>query len=65
MIDVNDVCKVLRIGNIKFEMIDGEIKKLCNIRHVSNMRKNLISLRTIDGSNVNYEFSNGVLKVSK
>ena len=35
-----------------------------NIR-VKNMRKNLISLGTLDGNEFNYKSANGVMKVNK
>ena len=50
----NDVsCMVFRIGNITFKMFDGVIRTLCDVRHVPNMRKELISLGTLDGNGFN------------
>ena len=50
----NDVsCRVFRIGNITFKMFDGVIRTLCDVRHVPNLRKNLISLGTLDGNGLN------------
>ena len=44
----NDVsCKVVGIGNIKVKMLDGVIITLCDVRHVPDLRKNLISLGTL------------------
>ena len=63
---VNDAsCRVLRIGNIGVKMFDGVIRTLCDVRHVHDMRKNLISLGTIDGNGFYYKFANGAMKVSK
>ena len=42
-------CRVVRIENIR----------------VKNMKKNLISLGTLDGNEFNYKSANGVMKVSK
>ena len=40
-------CKVVRMWNIIVKMFDGVIKALCDVRHVPNLRKNMISLRTL------------------
>ena len=40
-------------GNITFKMFDGVIRTLCDVRHVPNLRKNLISLGTLDGNGFN------------
>ena len=62
----NDVSyRVVRIGSIKVKMFDGVINMLCNVRHVLDMRKNLISLGTLQGNVFNYKSANGVMKVSK
>ena len=53
------------MGNIKVKMFDGVIRTLCNVRHVPNLRKNLISLGTLDSNSFNYKSANGVMKVSK
>ena len=45
----NDVsCRVVKIGNIRVKMFDGVIRILCDVRHVPGMRKNKISLGTLD-----------------
>ncbi|KAL5537520.1 hypothetical protein UlMin_043650 [Ulmus minor] len=45
----NDVsCKVIEIGTVKIKMHDGIIKTLCNVRHFPKLKKNLISLETLD-----------------
>ena len=58
-------CKVIRIGNIKVKMFDGVIRMLCDVRHVLDLRKNLISLGTLHDNGFNYKYVNGVMKVSK
>ena len=47
------------------KMFDSVIQMLCDVRHVPNLRKNLISLGTLKGNGFNYKFANGVIKVSK
>ena len=62
----NDVsCKVARIGNIKIKMFDGVVRMLCDVRHVPNLRKNLISLGTLDCNGFSYKSTNRVMNVSK
>ena len=46
-------------------MFDGVIRMLCDIRHVPDLRKNLISLGTLDGNGFNYKYANGIMKVRK
>ena len=62
----NDVsCKVARIGNIKIKMFDGVVRTLCDVRHVHELRKNLISLGTLDYNRFSFKSTSGVMKVSK
>ena len=58
-------CGVIKIGNIRVKMFDSVIRTLCNVRHVLDMRNNLISLETLDSNDFNNKSSNGVMKVRK
>ena len=58
-------CKVTGIGNIKIKMYDGMIRTLGDVRHVPDLRKNLISLGTLDGNGYNYRSEGGIMKVGK
>ena len=58
-------CRIVGIENIIIKMFDGVIRMLCDVRQVLDLRKNLISLGTLDGNGFNYKFTNGVMKVSK
>lgn len=61
----NDVaCKVTGIGAIKIKMHDGIVRTLTNVRHVPDMKKNLISLGTLDNNGFRCSIDNGVLKVT-
>ena len=53
-------CRVVGIGNIKVKMFDGVIRTLCDVRHVPDLMKNLISLGTLDSNSFNYKSTNGV-----
>jgi hypothetical protein len=46
-------------------MFDGAIKTLCNVKHILDLRKNLISLDTLDYNGFNFKSEGGVLEVSK
>ena len=40
----NAPCKVVGVGTVKIRMFDRAIRVLGNVRHVPEMRQNLISL---------------------
>ena len=58
-------CRVVGMGNIRVKIFDGVIRTLCDVRLGPKLRKNLISLGTLEGSGFNYKYINGVMKVSK
>ena len=39
----NVTCKTVGIGSIRIKMYDGIVRTLTNVRHVPELRKNLIS----------------------
>ena len=62
----NDISwKVARIGNIKIKMFDDVVRTLSDVRHVPDLRKNMISLGTLNYNGFSYKFIGGVMKVSK
>ena len=58
-------CKVIGIWNIKIKMFDGVVRTLCDVRHVPNLRKNLISLGVLNSNEFCYKSKSEVMKVSK
>ena len=58
-------CKVIGIVNIRIKMFDGVVRTLCDVRHVPNLRKNLISLSSLDFNGFCYKSESGVIKVRK
>ena len=58
-------CKVIGIRNIRIKMFDGVVKMLCDVRHIPDLRKNLISLGALDSNGFCYKSESGVMKVSK
>src|SRR4051812_5652504 len=61
LMDNDASCKVTEIENIKIKMFDGMISMLGNIRHVPNLRKNLISLGTLDGNENTCRSESGIM----
>ena len=47
-------CTIIGMGTIKTKMSDGVVKTLEEVRHIPNMRKNLISLGTLDSKGYSY-----------
>jgi hypothetical protein len=62
----NDIsCKVVGIGSIRIKMFDGSVKILTDVRHVPDLRKNLISLGVLDIGGYKSIFQGGFMKVYK
>ena len=41
-------CKIVGIGSVKIKMYDGVVRTLTEVRHVPELKKNLISLSILD-----------------
>jgi len=61
----NRSCKVLGIGSIRINMHDGVVRTLTNVRHIPDLKKNLISSGILDFQGYKYCAEGGVLRVSK
>lgn len=57
--------KIAGIGSIRIKMFDGVIRTLVDVRHVPGLKRNLISLSTLDLKRYKYSGEGEVLKVSK
>ena len=57
--------KVTGIGTVKIKIHDGVVRILSNVRHVPNLKRNRISLDTLESKRCKYSTKGGVLKVSK
>ncbi|KAG8498115.1 hypothetical protein CXB51_006865 [Gossypium anomalum] len=53
------------VGTIKVKMFDGVVRTLNDVRHVPKLKRNLISLSTLDSKGYRYTAESGVLKISK
>ncbi|GKC14004.1 retrovirus-related pol polyprotein from transposon TNT 1-94 [Tanacetum coccineum] len=58
-------CKVVGIGTIRIKKHDRVVRTLIDVRHVPDLKKNLISLGVLDSKGFKYTSENGVLRVSK
>ena len=58
-------CPVIGIGTVKIKMFDGVVRVLSNVRHVPNLRKNLISLGLLDDLGYSYSSKGGIMKIIK
>ena len=61
----NVACKVVRIYTIQIKMHDGVIRTWTDVRHVLELKKNLIFLGTLDFNGCTYKTGSGVLMISK
>ena len=61
----NASCHTVGMGNVKIKMYDDTVKTLSDVRHVPDLKKNLISLGVLDSNGYKFTGQNGVLKVSK
>lgn len=57
-------CKVVGIGTVQIRTHDGVIRTLTNFRHISDLKRNLISLGTLESLGCKYSAEVRVLKVS-
>ncbi|KAG8486717.1 hypothetical protein CXB51_020156 [Gossypium anomalum] len=53
------------VGTIKVKMFDGVVRTLSDVRYVPELKRNLISLSTLDSKGYRYTAESGVLKISK
>jgi hypothetical protein len=58
-------CKITGIGNIRIKMFDSVVKTLCEVRHIPEVKKNLISLGILDSNGYGYKSESRVMKVTK
>ncbi|KAL0355895.1 UNVERIFIED_CONTAM: Retrovirus-related Pol polyprotein from transposon TNT 1-94 [Sesamum radiatum] len=40
-------CNIAGVGDVRIKMYDGTVRTLCDVRHISDLKKNLISLGTL------------------
>ncbi|CAN1242735.1 Retrovirus-related Pol polyprotein from transposon TNT 1-94 [Linum perenne] len=65
LIGDNSSCKVAGTESVQIEMFEGVVRTLTDVRHIPDLKRNLISLSTLDSKGYKYTGEGGVLKVSK
>jgi hypothetical protein len=60
----NNTCKVAGTGTISFKFHDGRIRRLTGVRHIPDLKKNLISLGSLEEKGCKFQSEGGVLRVS-
>ena len=58
-------CAVTGKGQIKIRMHDGVVRTLCDVRHVPELKKNLISLGALHANGFGYRTHEDCIKVNK
>ena len=58
-------CLIIGIDTVKIKMFDGIVRVLSNVRHVPDLRKNLISLGALDDLGYSYSSKGGIMKITK
>ena len=61
----NVACKTFGIRIVKIKMYDGIVRTLAEVRHVPDMKKNLVSLGALDSDGCKFSAEGGVMKVVK
>ncbi|KAH9646639.1 hypothetical protein KPL70_024932 [Citrus sinensis] len=63
MMGNNSLCKVVGLGTIRLKMFDGVIRELSEVRHVPELKRNLISLGILDQIGCIIKMESGVMKI--
>nr|GEX32113.1 retrovirus-related Pol polyprotein from transposon TNT 1-94 [Tanacetum cinerariifolium] len=61
----NKACAIMRKGNVRVQMKDGLSFVLENVRYIPDLKRNLISLGTLDREGYTVKLQNGRVKVIK
>ena len=56
----NATCKIVGVGSIQIKIIDGMVRTLSEVRHVPGLKKNLVSLGTLDKNGCRIAYQGGV-----
>ena len=57
--------RIAGVGTVRIRMFDGVVRTVTGVRHVPGLKRNLISLGTLDARGYRYSSQGGALKVSK
>jgi len=56
-------CKITGVGTVKIRMYDGTVRTLGGVRYAPRLRRNLISLGTLDSGGCSFSAQGGALEV--
>ena len=57
--------EIAGIGTIKIKMFDGTIRTIGEVRHVNDLKKNILSLGQMDSRGYKTHVDNGIMKIVK
>ena len=57
--------KIAGVGTIRIKIFDGIVRMLANMKHVLDLKRNLILFRTLDSKGYKYTGEGGALKLRK
>ena len=58
-------CKTVGIGSIRMKMVDRQVRTLKDVRHVPDLKKNLLLLGALEAQGYKFSYTDGALKVTK
>jgi len=58
-------CQMIEISTVRIKMFDGVVRDLTDVRYVTQMKKNIISVGAVETKGLNVTLENGILKVMK
>nr|GEW27184.1 retrovirus-related Pol polyprotein from transposon TNT 1-94 [Tanacetum cinerariifolium] len=61
----HSICPVIGKGIIQVKRHDGVVRTITGVRHVRNLKSNLISLSTLEANGCKYSGEGGVMKIFK
>ena len=65
MLGNNKCCEIKGVGTVRIKFHDGIERVLSQVRYIPSLRRNLISLGTLDEIGYSYKATGGVLTVSR
>ena len=64
MMGNNAVCRIIGMGNVNLKLHNGKIQELKEVRHVPDLKRNLISLGMVDQSGFSIKIESGKLMIT-
>ena len=65
LLENNVECKVIGKGSIQIKVHDRSVQTLTDVHHISELKKNMISLGVLDSAGYQFAAQRGVMEVSK